>query len=87
MDNFRGFQEYRPNASRYNNRIREDDWNRFKPKLEDLHNQRLTRQQILDIITKDFEAAGVTVPTYGQLCTVRTRAYWIACTILARRLN
>ncbi|KAK5082840.1 hypothetical protein LTR05_006721 [Lithohypha guttulata] len=63
---FRGFQEYRPNASRYNGRISEEEWNKHKPKLRELHEAKLTRQQILDIISKDF---GDTKPTYGQLCT------------------
>ncbi|KAK5945017.1 hypothetical protein PMZ80_002220 [Knufia obscura] len=63
---FRGFQEYKPGASRYNGRISEDEWNKHKPKLRELHEAKLTRQQILDIISKDFED---TKPTYGQLCT------------------
>ncbi|KAK5094901.1 hypothetical protein LTR70_003784 [Exophiala xenobiotica] len=63
---FRGFQEYKPGASRYNGRISEDEWNKHKPKLRELHEAKLTRQQILEIISKDFED---TRPTYGQLCT------------------
>ena len=63
---FRGFQEYKPGASRYNGRISEDEWNKHKPKLLELHEAKLTRQQILDIISKDFDD---TKPTYGQLCT------------------
>lgn len=63
---FRGFQEYKPGASRYNGRISEDEWNKHKPKLRELHEAKLTRQQILEIVSKDFED---TIPTYGQLCT------------------
>lgn len=62
----KGFQEYKPGSSRYNGRISEDEWNRHKPTLRKLHDAKLTRQQILDIISKDF---GDTKPTYGQLCT------------------
>lgn len=62
----KGFQEYKPGSSRYNGRISEDEWNRHKQTLRKLHDAKLTRQQILDIISKDF---GDTKPTYGQLCT------------------
>lgn len=66
MMDLKGFQEYKPGSSRYNGRISEDEWNRHKPTLRKLHDAKLTRQQILDIISKDF---GDTKPTYGQLCT------------------
>lgn len=62
----KGFQEYKPNISRYNGRISDDEWNRHKPALQKLHEAKFTRQQILDTISKDF---GDTKPTYGQLCT------------------
>lgn len=60
------FKAYEHGKSRYNGRISEDEWNKHKPKLEELHNLKMTRQQILDIISADF---GDTKPTYGQLCT------------------
>lgn len=60
------FKAYEHGKSRYNGRISEDEWNKHKPKLEELHNLKMTRQQILDIISVDF---GDTKPTYGQLCT------------------
>lgn len=66
MTDFRGFQEFRPGVSRYNGRISEEEWNRHKDKLHQLHEAKMTRQEILKIISSDF---GDTKPTYGQLCT------------------
>lgn len=59
-------QEYTPNTSRYNKRITNEEWNRLKPRLKELHDRKLTRQAILDIVEPEF---GDVKPTYGQLCT------------------
>ena len=66
MDSGRPFQEYKPGASRYNGRISEEEWNKHKPKLRQLHEAKHTRAQILEIISPEFEDVK---PTYGQLCT------------------
>lgn len=59
-------QEYTPNTSRYNKRITNEEWTRLKPRLKELHDRKLTRQAILDIVEPEF---GDVKPTYGQLCT------------------
>jgi len=60
------YQQYQPGASRYNPRITDEEWDRHKEDLRQLHERKLTRAQILEIITPEF---GDVKPTYGQLCT------------------
>ena len=48
------FRECQPNGTRYNARIDDATWNLYRHRLERMHNQRLPRATMLDVLKHDY---------------------------------